>query len=166
MLPNSLVLYESGKESVASIDFNGVVTARSPGTAVITVSVVPIDLSDEDDLKTLKATCKVTVKPKMKGTSIKSLSRSSRAITVRWKKQTARVTKKHISGYQIQLATDRKFTKNKKTVTVKGYKNTSKKIRKLKGGRKYYVHIRTYKVLNGKKYYSSWSKIRFIKTRK
>lgn len=41
-----------------------------------------------------------------------------------------------ITGYQIQLATDRKFTKNRKTVTVRGVK-----------------------------YYSTWSKVKRIKTR-
>ena len=56
-------------------------------------------------------------------------------------------------------------TKNKKTVTVKGYKKTAKKIKKLKARKRYYVRIRTYKVLKGKKYYSAWSRIRSVKTR-
>jgi hypothetical protein len=85
---------------------------------------------------------------------------------VKWRKQTAKVSGSHISGYQVQLATDRKFTKNKRTVTVKGYKKTSKKIGKLKGGRKYYIRVRTYKVFSGKKFYSSWSKSRNAVTKR
>ena len=64
------------------------------------------------------------------------------------------------------MATNKKFTKNKKTVTVKGYSKTSKKVTKLKGGKKYYVKIRTYKTVGGKKFYSSWSKVKTVKTKK
>ena len=160
VLQNSKVLYESGNESVASVDYGGVVRAGKPGTAVITVNIIPVSADGGDggeDVEPVTATCKVTVKPKLKGTKIVSLNRSSKAITVKWKRQTAKVGSSHISGYQVQLATDKKFTKNKKTVKVKNYKSTSKKITGLKGGKKYYVRVRTYKVLKGKLYYSSWS---------
>ena len=68
--------------------------------------------------------------------------------------------KSRITGYQIQLATDRKFTHNKKTVNVKGYRKVSKKVKILKGKKKYYIRIRTYMTVGGKKYYSDWSKVR------
>ena len=42
----------------------------------------------------------------------------------------------------------------------------SKKVKKLKSGKKYYVKIRTYKTIKGKKYYSKWSKVKSIKTKK
>lgn len=70
-----------------------------------------------------------------------------------------------ITGYQIQLATDKNFTKNKKTVTVKGYNKVSKKVTGLKGGKKYYVRIRTYKTVGGT-YYSPWSKVKTVKVKK
>ena len=73
-------------------------------------------------------------------------------MTVKWKKQATQTT-----GYQIQYATDSKFTKNKKTVTVKGASATSKTITGLTGGKKYYVRIRTYKTVGKNKFYSSWS---------
>ena len=59
----------------------------------------------------------------------------------------------------------KKFTRNKKTVTVKGYKKVSKKIKKLKGKKKYYVRVRTYKKVSGVKIFSPWSKTRTFKTR-
>ena len=71
-----------------------------------------------------------------------------------------------ITGYQIQLATDSKFTKNKKLVKVKGYKKVSKKVKSLKGGKKYYVRIRTYKTIGGIDYCSPWSKAKNVKTKK
>ena len=109
---------------------------------------------------------KVTYKINPKGTSLGKLQRAKKAVTVAWKAQTAKMSKTRITGYQIQLATDSKFTKNKKTVNVKGYRTVSKKIAKLKGGKKYYVRIRTYKTVSGTKYYSGWSKAKAVTTLK
>lgn len=44
-------------------------------------------------------------------------------------------------------------------------KKTSKTISKLKAKKKYYVRIRTYKTVNGKKYCSVWSAKKSIKTK-
>ena len=71
----------------------------------------------------------------------------------------------YITGYQIQYATDSKFTKNVKKVTVPKYSTTSKKITKLKPKKKYYVQIRSYKTVGGKKYYSAWSAKKTVKTK-
>ena len=109
---------------------------------------------------------KASYKINPKGTSLKKPKKAKKAIKVKWKKQSAKMAKSRITGYQIQLATDSKFTKNKKTVNVKGYKKVSKKVKKLKGGKKYYIKIRTYKTVGGTKYYSGWSKVRTIKTKK
>ena len=109
---------------------------------------------------------KATYKINPKGTSLKKPAKAKKAITVKWKKQSAKMAKSRITGYQIQLATNKKFTKNKKTVNVKGYKKVSKKVTNLKGGKTYYLKIRTYKTIKGKKYYSKWSKVKAIKTKK
>lgn len=53
----------------------------------------------------------------------------------------------------------------KKTVTIKKKKTGSKKITGLKAKKKYYVKIRTYKKVGGKKYYSSWSKAKIVMTK-
>ena len=100
-----------------------------------------------------------------KGTSLKKLKKAKKAITVKWKKQAAKMSKTRISGYQIQLATNSKFTKGKKLVTVKGYATTSKKVKKLKKKKKYFVRIRTYKKVGKFTYYSGWSKAKSIKTK-
>lgn len=68
------------------------------------------------------------------------------------------------SGYQIQVATDKKFKKNKKTVTAKKSK-TKVKISKLKKKKKYYVRVRAYKSASGKKVYGAWSKVKTVKTK-
>ncbi len=64
------------------------------------------------------------------------------------KKMTLKITWKKVSGakgYEIKLATNRKFTKNKSTFKVKKGTSTSKVIRKLKSGKRYYVKLRAYK---------------------
>lgn len=58
-----------------------------------------------------------------------------------------------ISGYQIQYATNKSY-KSAKYVNTKA---TSKYLTKLSKNKKYYVRVRTYKVISGKVYYSSWS---------
>ena len=68
------------------------------------------------------------------------------------------------SRYQIQVATDKKFKKNKKTVTAKKSK-TKVKISKLKKKKKYYVRVRAYKSASGKKVYGAWSKVKTVKTK-
>ena len=44
-------------------------------------------------------------------------------------------------------------------------KTTKYKVKKLKAKKKYYVRVRTYKTVKGKKVYSAWSKVKSIKTK-
>ncbi|MCD7840248.1 MAG: glycoside hydrolase family 25 protein [Erysipelotrichaceae bacterium] len=92
-------------------------------------------------------------------TSIKSLTKAKKAFTVKWTKKSAQV-----SGYQIQYSTSSKFSSSK-TKTITSYRTTSKKITGLKSKTKYYVRIRTYKTVNGTKYYSGWSSTKTITTK-
>lgn len=95
-----------------------------------------------------------------KGTSVSKVTAGKKKFTVKWKKQNKQTT-----GYQIQYATNKRF-KKAKTTTVKSNKTTKKTISKLKAKKKYYVRIRTYKIVKGKKYYSSWSKAKTVKTKR
>ncbi len=101
-----------------------------------------------------------------KGTTLLTPVAASKAITVRWNKQAAKMRLSTITGYQIQLATDSTFTKNEKRVTVKGYSKVSSKVTKLLGRKRYYIRIRTYKTVNGVTCYSAWSKYKYITTKK
>ncbi len=98
-----------------------------------------------------------TVKPKK--TSIKKLSKGKKKFTVTWAKVSG------VKGYQIQYSSDKKFKKNNKSVTVTKQKSTKATVKKLKSKKKYYVRVRTYKTVNGKKIYSSWSKAKSVKTK-
>ena len=94
-------------------------------------------------------------------TSIASISAKKKGFTVKWKKQANQT-----SGYQVQYATDSKFESNRKTLTVSKNSTVSKTVSKLKGKKKYYVRVRTYKTVDGNKYYSSWSKAKAVTTKK
>ena len=106
-----------------------------------------------------------TFKINPKGTKQKTPSRAKKALTVKWNKQSEKMSSSRITGYQIQLATNSSFTKNKKNVWVKGYKSVSKKVTKLKAKKKYYIKVRTYMTVGGVKYYSEWSNVKTAKTK-
>jgi len=107
------------------------------------------------DLKTLKKTYKVNPKK----TYITELKKGNDKFTVKWKKKTVQTT-----GYQIRYSTSSSM-KNAKTKLVKSNKTTSKTISKLKSKKKYYVQVRTYKTVDGIKYYSKWSEKKAVTTK-
>lgn len=125
---------------------------KNVGKGVVTVEFVG-DYYSGEFIKT------ITINPA--STKITSISAKSKGFTVKWSKKTTQTT-----GYQIQCATDSKYTKNKKTVTVSKNSTTSKTVTGLKPKKKYYVRVRTYKTVNGKKYYSSWSSSKTITTKR
>lgn len=73
-----------------------------------------------------------------------------------------KVRRRDCTGYQIQYSTHRNFKKARKS-TWAGQAKTSKKIPKLKRGKRYYVRVRCYRVFNGRKYYGNYSKAVKIK---
>ena len=90
---------------------------------------------------------------------VKKLVSKRKALVVYWNKIA------NVSGYQIQVATDKKFKKNKKTVTVAKQNASKKTVKKLKAKKKYFVRVRAYKIVDGKKSYGKWSKIKSVKTK-
>ncbi|MBQ9321333.1 MAG: fibronectin type III domain-containing protein [Eubacterium sp.] len=91
-----------------------------------------------------------------KFTSVKAGKAGSRKILLKWKK------KKKIDGYQIQYSTKKSFKKGVKTINIKKAKTTKKTIKKLKKGRKYFVRIRTYKMINETPFYGAWSNVKSV----
>ena len=91
--------------------------------------------------------------------SLSKLTKGKKSFKATWK------AVNNVGGYQIQYATNSKFTKGNKTVTVSGVSSKSKTVKKLKANSTYYVRIRAYKTINGKKQYSAWSKSKKVKTK-
>ena len=104
-------------------------------------------------------TLNYTIKPK--GTTLKKLTAGKKQFKAIWKAQ-----KNQTTGYEIQYSTNKKFKSGNKKAKVKKNKTTSSTIKKLKAKKKYYVRIRTYKTVNGKKIYSDWSKAKKVTTKR
>lgn len=102
---------------------------------------------------------------KPKNSYITKLTATSKGFKVYWKKQSTQT-----SGFQIQYATDSKFTKNCKSAFSSGGSTTYKSIGKLYGKKRYYVRIRSYKTVKygGKNIniYSGWSNYKYVTTKR
>ena len=96
-----------------------------------------------------------------KGTPLNKLTAGKKQFTVTWKAQRTETT-----GYEVQYSTNSQFKSGNKKINIKNNKTTSNIVKKLIGKKKYYVKVRTYKIVNGKKYYSGWSKVKNITTKK
>lgn len=97
------------------------------------------------DYKYAKALARLTK------TTLSSVSNvKGRKMKIKWKRN------KTGTGYQIQYAKNKSFTNAVKKV-IPLNKATSITYSGLKKGKTYYVRIRTYVVISGKKYYSGWS---------
>lgn len=124
------------------------------------------DLSNSDSTKPTEPKPAPTTKPETAKpqsttpvkTKVQKISAGKKSITAQWKKVAG------VSAYQVQIATNKKFSKNKKTFKV-SKKSTKVKIKKLKAKKVYYVRVRSYKKVNGKKVYSKWSTVRKVKTK-
>ena len=92
-------------------------------------------------------------------TTVSKLTAGKKSITVNITKKSTQVT-----GYQIQYSTSKKFT-SAKTKTISSYKTTKYTLKSLSAKKTYYVRVRTYKTVNGTKYYSGWSTIKSVKTK-
>lgn len=139
------VTVTDGKGNVLTKDVDYKVTYKANtkvGKATVTVSGKGVYSYDKN----------LTFKINPKGTEISKLTPVSKGIKVSIKKQAVQTT-----GYQVRYSTSSKMS-SAKTVTVKSYKTTSTTVKNLKAKKKYYVQVRTYKTVNGTKYYSSWSK--------
>ena len=117
------------------------------------------------------ATVKITGKGSYTGTitktfkinpakqEIQKLTAKSKAFFVDW------AQKGSATGYEIQYATNSKFTRAKK-VTITNNKTDTKTITKLSGKKKYYVRVRSYTTVKGTKYYGAWSSVKNVTTKK
>ncbi len=115
-------------------------------------------------------TYKVTIKFKGKYSGTKTLTfkinpagTTVSKVTAAKKKLTINVTKKtaQVSGYEIQYATNKSFKSAKSKTLTK----TSLSLTGLKAKTTYYIRVRTYKTVNGKKVYSAWSTVKSAKTK-
>lgn len=91
-----------------------------------------------------------------KKASLKKLKASKKKMSVYLKKSAGRVT-----GYQIRYALKKNFKNSK----YKTSKKTTYTIKGLKRKKTYYVKVRAYKLVGGKKLYGSWSGYKKVKVK-
>lgn len=92
-------------------------------------------------------------------TSVKKLTAGKGSVKVYAAKKSTQ-----ISGYKVQYSTSADFS-SYKTKTVSGSENNVITLKNLSSKKVYYVRVRTYKIVNGERYYSGWSSYKRIKTK-
>ena len=164
-----------GTVSVASsVSFTGSnitpsVTVKVAGRTL--TSGTDYTVSYSNNKKVGKATVKITGKGKYGGVitktfkinpakqEIQKLTAKSKAFFVDW------AQKGSATGYEIQYATNSKFTSAKK-VTITNNKTDKTTVSKLSANKKYYVRVRSYTTVGGTKYYGAWSAVKNVTTKK
>ena len=128
-------------------------------------------VSYSNNKKVGKATVKITGKGKYGGVITKTfkinpakqetqkLTAKSKAFFIDW------AQKGSATGYEIQYATNSKFTGAKK-VTITNNKTDKTTVSKLSANKKYYVRVRSYTTVKGTKYYGAWSATKTVTTKK
>ena len=128
-------------------------------------------VSYSNNKKVGKATVKITGKGKYGGVitktfkinpakqEIQKLTAKSKAFFIDW------AQKGSATGYEIQYATNSKFTGAKK-VTITNNKTDKTTVSKLSANKKYYVRVRSYTTVGGTKYYGAWSAVKNVTTKK
>ena len=129
------VTYPSGRKNVGSYKVTVKMKGNYSGTKTLTFKITP------------------------KKTTVSKLTAGNNSIKVAITKKSTQVT-----GYQIQYSTSKKFT-NAKLKNISSYKTTKYTLKGLKDKKTYFVRVRTYKTVNGKRYYSGWSTIKYVKTK-
>ena len=141
--------YKSDNKSV-KVDKNGKVTIAKNFVGKATITVTATSGS-------VKSTKKVTITVNPTGTTFRSVyNGAGKKLKAYWNRNS------QVSGYQLQYGTSKNFT-GCKTVTLNSNKYTGSVRTGLKKNATYYVHIRTYKRVSGKTYYSAWSKVKSFK---
>ena len=101
----------------------------------------------------LKTTVRITTR------TLNSVTPGSKKLTAKWSGSTV------FTGYQVQVATDAKFTKDVKTVTINKAKTYEATVKGLKAKTTYYVRVRSYHIFEGMTYYGGWSNVKSGKTK-
>ena len=130
-----------GKELVKGTDYTvSYQNNKNVGTATVTVT------GKGNYTGKKKATFVINPKP----AQLNTLTAGKKQLTLKWGKING------VDGYQIEYSLKKDFSDSKKK-TISKAATTRIVLKKLKTGKIYYVRIRTWKKVDGKKYYSAWS---------
>ncbi|BCN30619.1 metallophosphoesterase [Anaeromicropila herbilytica] len=145
------ISYKSDNTKVAKVNKEGNIIIKGCGKAVITMNT-----DETNNYTSASKTITLRVKPQ-KAILSDITMRNEETIHIAWNKDN------NVSGYEITYATNNDFSKGKKTIDVKESKTASKSISNLTKGKTYFVKIRSYKIVDGKKLYGKYSDVKKIK---
>lgn len=149
---NGKLSYSSSNKGVVTVNSNGQVRVVNCGIAEITIKA-------SATTGYFAATKKITIQVIPSKPSLRTVkSPAKKIITAKWKKD------KTITGYQFYMSTNKSF----KTGTLaREYKSnkTQFKIFGWKSKKTYYLKMRSYKKVGGKKIYGDWSSVRKVKVK-
>ena len=133
---NYTITYASGRKNVGTYKVTIKFKGNYSGTKTITFKINPVK------------------------TTVSKLTAGTKSIKVNITKKSTQVT-----GYQIYCSTSKSFSSNVVKKYITSYKTTSINLSGLSANKTYYVKVRTYKTVNGTKYYSGWSTVKYTKTK-
>lgn len=172
---------KTANNDITKASVSGISTKAFTGKAItqnVTVKVgntvlkngTDYTVSYSNNKKVGKATVKITGKGKYGGVitktfkinpakqEIQKLTAKSKAFFIDW------AQKGSATGYEIQYATNSKFTGAKK-VTITNNKTDKTTVSKLSANKKYYVRVRSYTTVGGTKYYGAWTAVKNVTTK-
>jgi len=142
---NGKLTYKSSNTKVVAVSSDGKITVKGTGKATITITAVATTNYKE-------TTKKITIKVIPKKATLSSVKSSTK------KKATVTLKKDSMAtGYQIQYSTSSSFKSGNKTKSITKNTTVKKTLTGLESGKKYYVRVRSYKTIDGRKEYGSWS---------
>lgn len=143
--------YQTSAKKIATVNSAGKVTLKKKyGAANITINAAATQ-----NYNAATKTVKITVTSKStKLSSVKSTAKKK--ATVKIKKATG------AQGYEISYSMDQAFKSGVKTTTTK---KTTATLKKLKSKKTYYVRVRSYRKVSGKKLYSEYSPVKKVKVK-
>lgn len=173
---DTIAQVKSAALSISSCTYNG--KAQKPTVQVTDTNGKQISANDysvsyQNNQKPGKATVTVSLRNQYAGTMTstfiikpgkaslkKAVNAKGKKIKATWRKESG------VTGYEILYATNKKFTKGKKVIKISKASTSTKTIAKLKKKKTYYVKIRSYKTIDGKKVYGNWSNSKKVKIKK
>lgn len=146
---NETLTFSSSNRRVASVDaYSGWTTIGNPGKATITISAQGTNASK-----------KITVMVKPQKAALTKVKPGKRSVKATWKRDTK------VTGYEVVIAQNSKFTKGKKTAIISKNKSTAKTFKNLKSKKNYFVKVRAYKKSGKTKIYGAYSKVKRVKVK-
>jgi len=100
----------------------------------------------------LKTTVRITTR------KLVQVRPGNKELTVKWE------ASKNFTGYQIQYATNEKFTENAVAIKIEDPATYWTTIKELQANTTYYVRLRSYHIFNNMNYYGEWSNVISQKT--